>query len=158
MLMFELFTIKSAYWLGRISSPLLMLDLSQGQVWKSGLHERLKMHLRRIATSVLPTKDVISQFANVEVGCPLCNLSDESSLHLFALYPIPKSLWFCSQWGVRTDSLGLPPFMTSLIFSSLLLLPRSLLSAKGKTSYFLELSHVILSRSREIFLFLKVLL
>ena len=99
MLMFELFTIKSAYWLGKISSPLLMLDLSQGQVWKSGLHERLKMHLRRIATSVLPTKDVISQFANVEVGCPLCNLSDESSLHLFALYPIPKSLWFLQSMG-----------------------------------------------------------
>ena len=90
--MFELFTIKSTYWLGRISSPLLMLDLSQGQVWKSGLHERLKMHLRRIATSVLPTKDVISQFTNVEVGCPLCNLSDESPLHIFALCPIAKSL------------------------------------------------------------------
>ena len=99
MLMFELFTIKSAYWLGKISSPLLMLDLSQGQVWKSGLHERLKMHLWRIATSVLPTKDVISQFANVEVGCPLCNLFDESSLHLFALYPIPKSLWFLQSMG-----------------------------------------------------------
>ena len=101
------FTIKSAYWFCRISSPPLMLDLSRGQVWKSRLHERLKIHLRRIAANVLPTKDVISQFANVEVGCPFCNLSDESSLHLFALCPIAKSLWFCSQWGVRTNSLGL---------------------------------------------------
>ena len=76
-------------------------------MWKSRLHERLKMHLWRIAANVLPTKDVISQFANFEVGCPLCNLSDESSLHLFALCPIAKSLWFRSQWGGSTDSLGL---------------------------------------------------
>ena len=76
-------------------------------MWKSKLHERLKMHLRRIAANVLPTKDVISQFANVEVGCPLCNLSDESSFHLFALCPIAKTFWFHSQWGVRTESLGL---------------------------------------------------
>ena len=103
------------------------MDLSQGQVWKSRLHEKLKMHLWRIATNVLPTKDVISQFANVEVGCPLCNLFDESPLHIFALCPIAKSLWFHSQWGVRTDSLGLasihdlinflfsPPFAEELI-------------------------------------------
>ena len=76
-------------------------------MWKSRLHERLKMHLWRIAANVLRTKDVISQFANFEVGCPLCNLSDESSFHLFALCPISKSLWFRSQWGVKTDSLGL---------------------------------------------------
>ena len=43
--------------------------------------------------------------------------------------------------------------MASLIFSSLLLLLRSLPSAKGKTSYFLELSYVMLSGSREISLF-----
>ena len=86
------FTIISTYWLGRISSPPLMMDLSQGQVWKSRLHEKLKMHLWRIATNVLPTKGVISQFAKVEVGCPLCNLSDESPLHIFALCPIAKSL------------------------------------------------------------------
>ena len=101
------FTIKSAYWLGRISSLPLMLDISRGQVWKSRLHERLKIHLWRIAANVLPAKDVISQFDNVEVGCPLCNLSDELSLHIFALCPIAKSLWFRSQWIVRTDSLGL---------------------------------------------------
>ncbi|KAK9986266.1 hypothetical protein SO802_031217 [Lithocarpus litseifolius] len=83
-----------------------MIDLSRGQVWKSRLHERLKMHLWRIAANVLPTKDVISQFANVEVECTLCNLFDESSFHIFALCPIAKSLWFRSQWGVKTDSLG----------------------------------------------------
>jgi len=65
------------------------------------------MHLWRIAPNVVPTKDVISQFANVEVGCLLCNLFEESSLHIFALCPIAKTFWFHSQWGVRTESLGL---------------------------------------------------
>lgn len=65
------------------------------------------MHLWRIAANVLPTKDVVSQIANVEVGCPLYNLFDESSLHIFAVCPIAKTFWFRSQWGVRTDSLGL---------------------------------------------------
>ena len=96
-----------------------MMDLSRGQVWKSRLHERLKMHLWRITANVLPTKDVISQFANVEVGCPLCNLSNESSPHIFALCPIAKFLWFHSQWGVRTDSLGLASihYLVNFLFS-----------------------------------------
>ena len=127
-------------------------------MWKSRLHERLKMHLWRIAANVLPTKDVISQFANFEVGCPLCNLSDESSFHLFALCPISKSLWFRSQRGVKTDSLGLASIHDLINFFFSPPFAEELTKSKGKTSYFLELSYVMLSGSKEIFLFLKVLL
>ena len=84
------------------------------------------MVLKCIDVNVLPTKNVISQFANVEMGCPLCNLSNESSLHIFALCPIAKTLRFRSQWGVTTNSIGLasihdiinflfsPPFVKEL--------------------------------------------
>ncbi|KAK9988528.1 hypothetical protein SO802_028767 [Lithocarpus litseifolius] len=141
-----------------MSSPPLMTDLSRGLVWKSRLHERLKMHLWRIAANVLPTKDAISQFANVEVECPLCNLSDESSLHIFALCPIAKSLWFRSQWGVKTDLLGLSSIQDFINFLFSPPFAEEHLRYKEKISYCLEQFYVMLSGDREIFLFLKMLM
>ena len=46
-------------------------------------------------SNVLPTKEVISMFnENVDGSYPLCNLALETSLHLFTVYAIAKSLWF----------------------------------------------------------------
>ena len=90
-----LFSIKSTYWLCREGSPPSNLDYIRGQIWKSKIHEHLKMHLWRIVANVFPTKEVISMFnENVDGSCPLCNSALETSLHLFTVYPIVKSLWF----------------------------------------------------------------
>ncbi|XP_065629740.1 uncharacterized protein LOC136067578 [Quercus suber] len=51
------FSAKSAYWLYRAASSPSNIDATRGQIWKSKLHERLKMHLWRIAANVLPSKE-----------------------------------------------------------------------------------------------------
>ena len=61
------------------------------------LHECHKMLIWRIAVDVLPTKANLDRF--FEIGddiCPLCKLEVESSIHLFALCPVAKSVWFNS--------------------------------------------------------------
>ena len=90
-----LFSVKSTYWLCREGSPPSNLDYIRGHIWKSKIHEHLKMHLWRIVANVFPTKEVISMFnENVDGSCPLCNSALETSLHLFTVCPIAKSLWF----------------------------------------------------------------
>ena len=118
--------------------------------WKCTYGELLQMfYLPKMSLVNLP----VLRWGVLFVTCLMNRLS--TYLH-FALL---LSLFGFAVSGVwELTHLASPPFMTSLIFSFLLLLPRSLLSANGKTSYFLELSYVMLSRSREIFLFLKVLL
>ena len=79
------------------------------------------MHLWRIAANVLPTKKVISMFnKNVDGSYPLCNSDLETSLHLFTVCPIAKSLWFWSHWSVRIYSLA---FGSTSNFANFLLSP-----------------------------------
>lgn len=88
------FSFKLAYWLCREGSPPSNLDYIRGQIWKSKIHECLKMHLWRIAANVLPTKEVISMFnEDVDGSYPLCNSALETSFHLLIVCPIAKSLW-----------------------------------------------------------------
>ena len=75
-----LFSIKSTYWLCREGPPPSNSNYIRGQIWRSIIHERLKMHLWRIAANVLPTMEVISKFnENVDVCCPSCNSALETS-------------------------------------------------------------------------------
>ena len=117
------FSFKLAYWLCREGSPPLNLDYIRAQIWKSKIHECLKMHLWRIAANVLPTKEVISMFnEDVDGSYTLCNSALETSFHLFIVCPIAKSLWSRSHWGVRIDSLafGLTSNFASFLLSPLL--------------------------------------
>ena len=94
------FSVKSTYWLCRDGSPPSNFDIIRGQIWRSKIHERFKLHLWRIAANVLPTKEVISVFnGNIDGGCPMCNSALETTLHLFTVCPFAKSLWFRSHWG-----------------------------------------------------------
>ncbi|XP_030974728.1 uncharacterized protein LOC115994650 [Quercus lobata] len=121
------FSAKSAYWLCRATSSPSKIDATRGQIWKSKFHERLKMLLWRIATNVLPSKEVISRFnENIDSCCSLCGLTTESSLHLFTICAIAKAVWFQSQWGLRMEEIGFestsdfigflisPPFVDNL--------------------------------------------
>ena len=116
-----LFSVKSAYWLCREGLPPSNFDYIRGPIWRSKIHERLKMHLWRIAANVLPTMGVISKFnENVDRCCSLCNLALESSLYLFTVCHFAKSLWFRSHWGVRIDPLA---FVLTTDFANFLLSP-----------------------------------
>ena len=100
------FSAKSAYWLCRAASPPSNIDAIRGQIWKSKLHDRLKMLLWRIAANMLPSKEVIGKFnGNIDRCSPLCSSTNESSLHLFTVCTIAKAIWFQSQWGLRMEAI-----------------------------------------------------
>ncbi|XP_075636485.1 uncharacterized protein LOC142608673 [Castanea sativa] len=98
------FSVKSCYRLitdgDNISSS---VSLSR-KIWKANIHERLKMHLWRIAFNLLPTKDQLSEFSpSSDTSCPLYNVEAESALHLFTQCHIARVIWFGNQWNLRID-------------------------------------------------------
>ena len=114
-------SVKSAYWLGRSSNPPPNQDMLRGQIWKTRIHERLKMVLWRVAANCLPTKDKRLRYdANADTICHLCNSGQESTIHLFIDCPLARALWFSSQWGIRIDNCELS---TSTQFIHFLLIP-----------------------------------
>uniref|UniRef100_A0A2N9G7C7 Reverse transcriptase domain-containing protein n=1 Tax=Fagus sylvatica TaxID=28930 RepID=A0A2N9G7C7_FAGSY len=73
------------------------------QIWKSSLHQRLKMLLWRIAVGALPTRDSLSRFlTNFDNSCPLCNSFCESVVHVFWQCELARALWF-GICGIRTE-------------------------------------------------------
>ncbi|XP_075640398.1 uncharacterized protein LOC142612167 [Castanea sativa] len=101
-------SVKSAYWLSRSSNPPPNQDLLRGQIWKTRIHERLKIVLWRVAANCLPTEDQRLRYdANADTSCHLCNTGQESTIHLFINCPLARALWFNSQWGIRIDNWGI---------------------------------------------------
>uniref|UniRef100_A0A2N9IWX8 Reverse transcriptase domain-containing protein n=1 Tax=Fagus sylvatica TaxID=28930 RepID=A0A2N9IWX8_FAGSY len=97
------FLVKSAY------KEVCSLDLdSEGtavmkRLWKTQLHQRLKMLLWRIAAGVLPTHDSLVRFVpNLDMLCPLCNACSESVIHLFWECSLARAMWFGIA-GIYTD-------------------------------------------------------
>ena len=83
----------------RLSSALI-------SIWKSHLHERLKMLQWRIASQLLPTKDILNRFMNnQDQRCPLCKNEQESVIHIFLLCLVAKALQFGSNWGIHSELL-----------------------------------------------------
>ena len=81
------------------------------------LHERHKMMIWRIAVVCLPTKDKLSRFVDAtDTYCRLYKMETETSLHLFALCPVAKAVWFNSKWGLRMDSFGFSSEVDFILF------------------------------------------
>jgi hypothetical protein len=83
-----------------VANPLL------SKIWKLQLHDCLKMHLWRLAASLLPTKDIIFRFASaLDSGCVLCENHVESVVHLFWECSLVRAIWFGSKWRIHIDQL-----------------------------------------------------
>lgn len=81
---------------------------TRGLIWKSKIHDRLKMHLWRVAANWLPTKTTLARFTNNgDIICLLYKADEETCLHLFVYCLCAWSVWFSCQWGLKSENLGI---------------------------------------------------
>ena len=98
--------MKSAYKEILAPSDSIETDQVKSKIWKSKIHDRLKMVLWRVASDILPTKEkLIRFFPSMDPNCRLCDASPKSSLHLFVFCHAARSLWGGNVWGCRPNAM-----------------------------------------------------
>ncbi|XP_050246541.1 serine/threonine-protein kinase ZRK1-like isoform X1 [Quercus robur] len=78
-----------------------------GSLQNLKLHQRYEMLLWKIANDILLTEAQKKQKCEIETTCcPLCDIENETCLHLFKNCSVVKAAWFSSNWGFCIESLN----------------------------------------------------
>ncbi|KAF4371255.1 hypothetical protein F8388_020982 [Cannabis sativa] len=102
------FSLKSAYW--RLNQNQFdCIDVVFKRLWKSHIHERLKIFLWRLGQNALPFGCKVAAIFGSNVGpCMLCGLEEMDVVsHFVSGCNITRAVWFSSQWGVRVERCNL---------------------------------------------------
>lgn len=78
------FSVGECYKLNFLDRSLEEVLAVWEKIWKSRLHDRLKIFRWRLMAGVIPTKELLARrLGSRETECVLCGEDIESSLHLF---------------------------------------------------------------------------
>lgn len=100
------FSVKSCFGIIQRMDSGMDFDQFWGFIWRSGLHENLKLFLWRLASNVLPTKAVLNRrLMGGDILCVLCGQKEEEALHLFKYCSVARAIGFASLWGICLDAL-----------------------------------------------------
>ncbi|KAF4388115.1 hypothetical protein F8388_014798 [Cannabis sativa] len=102
------FSLKSVYW--RLNQNRFdCIDVVFKSLWKSHIHERLKIFLWRLGQNALPFGCKVASIFGSNVGpCMLCGLDEMDVVsHFVSGCNITRAVWFSSQWGVRVERCNL---------------------------------------------------
>lgn len=73
-------------------------------LWKSKVHERLKIFGWKVLANALPTRELLGRrLGLIDTSCLVCGNEMESSFHLFKECPRVRVIAFASRWGGRID-------------------------------------------------------
>lgn len=106
------YTVKMAYNLlcQELDMPLATLTSLYRFLWKTKLHQRLKVLWWQALTNSIPTKSKLnSLFPIAKTSCTLCSPDSKSIIHFFQYCEIEKFTWRSSEWGLLIDCL---PFIS----------------------------------------------
>ncbi|GKU86545.1 hypothetical protein SLEP1_g1057 [Rubroshorea leprosula] len=114
------FTVKSAYLLACSRQHETNMDstnmgLSSGEwkhLWKLKVPPNVRVFLWRAILNALPSMDNLVKRGIVqEALCPLCQVADESLMHLLFYCPHVEPIWFGSALGLDPRQLGVGCFV-----------------------------------------------
>ena len=96
-----MFSVHSVYKMHVGNHSPTSSEIQWNKVWKLKLHDRLKMLLWHIGNDAFPTNlNFVCKVGFGDPVCPLCNVEEESLVHLFFLCPVAQAIWFGQQSGL----------------------------------------------------------
>lgn len=101
-----IFSVKSCYEVLQQSKDIDTVHGVWRQQWKANIHERLKVFLWRLASNILPTKDVLNKrWSLLDDACCLCGDFEETTIHLFKECMVTRAVAYGGRWGLKIDQI-----------------------------------------------------